>query len=214
MRFLLGLVVGAGIVLALAPAGPLTAHPVLARALALPEQTLLAARRALAPSQPEAQKRSQAQPDGQALEAAQPDTADTTQSAAAESLLLAPIPRPPDPLTAEQPAHPSEPERREAEPANGPEQVMAAPAVPEPEPAAGPAQPTAPLASASAPVWVPFHSEMSASGFAGRLSRSLDHPFRVERRGPGRYQVVFAYRDDAQRRSLLRDAAELTGLPL
>lgn len=67
---------------------------------------------------------------------------------------------------------------------------------------------------ASQPVWVPFHSEMSAAGFAQRLSDSVEHPFRVERRGPGRYQVVFAYADEPQRRRLLDRAAAATGLPL
>ncbi|MEQ8858023.1 MAG: hypothetical protein RIC56_05200 [Pseudomonadales bacterium] len=66
----------------------------------------------------------------------------------------------------------------------------------------------------SQPVWVPFHSRMSASGFAEQLSASLDHPFQVERRGPGRYQVVFGYRDEPQRQALLAQAAELTGLEL
>lgn len=65
-----------------------------------------------------------------------------------------------------------------------------------------------------APVWVPFHSRMSADGFAERLSESLDHPFRVERQGPGRYQVVFAYADEAQRVALLDEASAVTGLPL
>lgn len=64
------------------------------------------------------------------------------------------------------------------------------------------------------PVWVPFHSEMSANGFAARLTTSLDHPFRVQRRGPGRYQVVFAYADEPQRRAVLAQAAQATGLPL
>jgi len=65
-----------------------------------------------------------------------------------------------------------------------------------------------------AAVWVPFHSRMSADGFAERLSESLDHPFRVEREGPGRYQVVFAYGDESERRALLDEAAAATGLPL
>lgn len=69
-------------------------------------------------------------------------------------------------------------------------------------------------ASPQQPVWVPFHSEMSASGFAERLSAALRHPFQVERQGPGRYQVVFAYRDEPQRQALLDEAARVTGLPL
>ena len=68
--------------------------------------------------------------------------------------------------------------------------------------------------SGSQTVWVPFHSQMSAVGFASRLSESLGHPFDVERRGPGRYQVVFAYGDEAERSALLEEAAAVTGLPL
>ena len=63
-------------------------------------------------------------------------------------------------------------------------------------------------------VWVPFHSRMSARGFADRLMGSLNHPFAVERQGPGRYQVVFPYADEPERRALLAQAAEVTGLPL
>lgn len=64
------------------------------------------------------------------------------------------------------------------------------------------------------PVWTPFHSRLSASGFAEQLTVSLNHPFRVERRGPGQYQVVFGYQDEPQREALLAQAAELTGLRL
>ena len=69
-------------------------------------------------------------------------------------------------------------------------------------------------AAGSQTVWVPFHSQMSAAGFAARLSESLGHPFDVERRGPGRYQVVFAYGDETERSALLEEAAAVTGLPL
>ena len=95
--------------------------------------------------------------------------------------------------------------------------VTAAPPVPAPPtPAAeAPAHgPDAAGGSRSQTVWVPFHSQMSAAGFAARLSESLGHPFDVERRGPGRYQVVFAYADEAERASLLEEAAAVTGLPL
>ncbi|MEE4360997.1 MAG: hypothetical protein V2I63_05665 [Pseudomonadales bacterium] len=60
-------------------------------------------------------------------------------------------------------------------------------------------------------VWTPFHSERSASGFAARLATSLDHPFEVVRRGPGRYEVAFAYREEAERRRLLEAVRTLTG---
>ena len=62
-----------------------------------------------------------------------------------------------------------------------------------------------------ASVWTPFHSEMSANGFAQRLARALEHPFEVRRDGPGRYQVVFPYESDAARDELLARVAMLTG---
>jgi hypothetical protein len=87
--------------------------------------------------------------------------------------------------------------------------LPAAVPIPRPvDPHTGAAQP------GSQAVWAPFHSEMSANGFAERLTSSLDHPFTVAREGPGRYQVSFRYRDERQRRTLLARAAEVTGLPL
>ena len=72
------------------------------------------------------------------------------------------------------------------------------------EPAAVP-----PVSTAS--VWIPFHSERSAAGFAQRLSRALEHPFDVRREGPGRYQVVFPYDDAAARDEVLARVAMITG---
>lgn len=69
---------------------------------------------------------------------------------------------------------------------------------------------TAPVAP-RASVWIPFHSERSAAGFARRLSRALERPFDVERRGAGRYQVVFAYRDAAERDEIFARVAQITG---
>jgi len=46
-------------------------------------------------------------------------------------------------------------------------------------------------ALATAVVWKPFHSEVSATGFARRLSTQLGYPFRALREGPARYHVVF-----------------------
>ena len=60
-------------------------------------------------------------------------------------------------------------------------------------------------------VWTPFHSRMSAEGFAARLSRALDHDFRVERRAAGAYQVVFDVSSADQRETLLSGIAEITG---
>lgn len=117
-----------------------------------------------------------------------PPLAMTPADGAAADPAKQPIPRPPDPL-----------------PVDGDSEHPLALAAEQ----SGAARP-----DTDQPVWVPFHSEMSASGFADRLSESLDHPFRVERRGPGRYQVVFAYRDEEQRREVLSEAATVTGLPL
>ncbi len=64
---------------------------------------------------------------------------------------------------------------------------------------------------ANQPVWVPFHSQMSAEGFATRLSRALDHEFRVVRRGAGAYQVVFDARDADQQALIMAQVTELTG---
>lgn len=65
--------------------------------------------------------------------------------------------------------------------------------------------------TAEAPVWVPFHSLMSAEGFAARLARELNHDFQVERQGAGTYQVVFEASDPAQRAALLAQISEITG---
>jgi hypothetical protein len=62
-----------------------------------------------------------------------------------------------------------------------------------------------------ATVWVPFHSERSANGFADTLSRHFEYPFSVRRNGPGAYQVTFRYADLAKREDLLGGIAELTG---
>lgn len=60
-------------------------------------------------------------------------------------------------------------------------------------------------------VWLPFHSQMSAEGFAARLSRELDRPFEVERRGAGAYQVVLSGGSSAENAVILDRVAELTG---
>ena len=64
---------------------------------------------------------------------------------------------------------------------------------------------------AANPVWVPFHSQMSAEGFATRLSQALDREFRVERRGAGAYQVVFDATDPGERDLVLDRISEITG---
>ena len=62
--------------------------------------------------------------------------------------------------------------------------------------------------------WNPFRSEFSANGFAERLQQSTGMDFRVTRVGPGRYEVAFAYEDEAQRQSGLTRIAAATGLHL
>lgn len=60
-------------------------------------------------------------------------------------------------------------------------------------------------------VWAPFRSQTSAEGFARRLSSETEHPFGIDRRGPGRYQVFFAYADEEERRRLLEQVRPLIG---
>ena len=66
-------------------------------------------------------------------------------------------------------------------------------------------------AANAAGAWVPFHSRMSAEGFAARLSRELRHDFRVERRGAGSYEVVFDAASDSERRTILAEIEAITG---
>ena len=65
--------------------------------------------------------------------------------------------------------------------------------------------------SATQTVWVPFRSQMSAQGFAKRLTGKLDHPFSVNREGPGRYQVIFSYANEFERLALLDKMQSVTG---
>ncbi len=60
-------------------------------------------------------------------------------------------------------------------------------------------------------VWIPFKSQISANGFANRLALSLDHPFDVHRHGPSRYQVGFNYASDEERALLVQQIAQITG---
>ncbi len=63
----------------------------------------------------------------------------------------------------------------------------------------------------TAVAWKPFHSEVSASGFARRLSTQLGYPFHSIRKGPARYYVVFDYATEAQRLLLQQQVAAITG---
>jgi hypothetical protein len=130
---------------------------------------------------------------------------------------LEPIPRPPDPQPVDMPVPEEQESLAAREKVGEPEELENAQRLvinqTEPDLEIEPETQTEP-GPKSQTVWVPFHSERSASGFAERLTASLDHPFRVERRGPGRYQVVFVYADEPQRQALLTQAAETMGLPL
>jgi len=64
---------------------------------------------------------------------------------------------------------------------------------------------------APAVVWKPFHSEVSAQGFARRLSTQLGYPFRALREGPAKYHVVFDYESDQQRELLRQQVQAITG---
>jgi len=91
------------------------------------------------------------------------------------------------------------------------------PAATAPEAGAEPPSPEAQDSGATAgggrsPVWVPFHSERSARGFARHLSEHLEHPFDVRRQGPGRYQVQFQWQDPAERDALLAAMVDSTAL--
>jgi hypothetical protein len=68
-----------------------------------------------------------------------------------------------------------------------------------------------PVSEAVQQVWAPFRSQTSAEGFARRLSSETEHPFGIDRRGPGRYQVFFAYADEDERRRLLERVRPLIG---
>jgi len=63
-------------------------------------------------------------------------------------------------------------------------------------------------------VWTPFHSKWAAEGFAQRLSQATAVPAEVVREGPKEYQVVFSYRDDAERLLLVERIEAVTGLEL
>ncbi len=109
-----------------------------------------------------------------------------------------------------------------AEPAPAP--VLASVPAPAPDPAPVPVPISEPLPGtesapaakleaqvATAVIWKPFHSEVSAAGFARRLSTQLGYPFRAMREGPARYHVVFDYDTEQQRELLRSQVVALTG---
>jgi hypothetical protein len=230
MRFVIGLIFGGALILV---AAQQTDGRWLREAPAWLDRLAEATGDALAlPPRPAEEAADEAAQDGDVGGARAGDSGTGMQAAALTAGVepaQQPIPRPPDPAADRPAAHIPEPagedvQRLVAEifeaPAgtDGTEQEAADPAPPvTPDSADG--SPTrletgAAADAGRAPVWVPFHSRMSADGFAERLSESLDHPFRVERQGPGRYQVVFAYTDEAERLALIDEASAVTGLPL
>jgi hypothetical protein len=60
-------------------------------------------------------------------------------------------------------------------------------------------------------VWTAFHSERSANGFAEVLTRETGHEFSIDKRGPGEYHVIFAYADENEKAELLGLIASVTG---
>jgi len=86
--------------------------------------------------------------------------------------------------------------------------VTTTPSEPEPDVFAAPALTEL---SQEQSVWVPFRSEVSARGFAGKLTEQLERPFQVLRAGPGQYLVVFGYQDEAERAEVLAEINALTG---
>lgn len=78
-----------------------------------------------------------------------------------------------------------------------------------PHPESRPAIIAAPL---NYTIWSPFRSEISASGFANNLSTQLDRAFRVVRRAPGHYEVVFDYLSDTELVEVLDAVEKITGV--
>ncbi len=62
--------------------------------------------------------------------------------------------------------------------------------------------------------WNPFRSEIAANGFVAQLERVTGLDYRVVRIKPGRYEVLFAYLSDAERRTKLSQIETATGLEL
>lgn len=71
---------------------------------------------------------------------------------------------------------------------------------------------TAPLSRY--PVWTPFRSQWAAAGFARRLTLATDVPVEVVNAAPGDYRVVFRYRDEGERQTMIRQIEAVTGLEL
>jgi len=79
----------------------------------------------------------------------------------------------------------------------------------------GVAIPIADIATLSRqPIWSPFRSHWAAQGFAQRLALVTDVPVEVVNDSVGVYQVVFRYRDEAERQAVVSHIESVTGLEL
>ena len=62
--------------------------------------------------------------------------------------------------------------------------------------------------------WVPFRSELAATGFIAQLQRTTGLDYRVLKQEPGVYAVAFAYSSDADIQSKLTTISTATGLEM
>ncbi len=62
--------------------------------------------------------------------------------------------------------------------------------------------------------WVPFRSELAATGFIAQLQRTTGLDYRVLKQEPGVYAVAFAYSSDADIQSKLTAISTATGLEM
>lgn len=157
--------------------------------------------------------------DGDSTASTDPDEAPVTPVTSNPGQVVEPVasetaPRPP-------PAAPGEdtgsPAGRVVDPAT-PEPL---PVVQGPPAVAGEDPPAVPLSPAPVTgpeehwqaLWIPFRTQASARGFAGRVSRLTSVPVKVEPADRG-YQVMFAYQGADQREATLARIASATGLRL
>ena len=124
------------------------------------------------------------------------------------SVTIAPLPALFEPETELEPKPAPEPE---PEPDPKPKVASASKTAPALLDAPEPPSASTDAVVATAVIWKPFHSEVSATGFARRLSTQLGYPFRALREGPARYHVVFDYDTEQQRQLLLSQVVALTG---
>lgn len=144
-------------------------------------------------------------------EPAAPETAAPLDAAPEpiKSVTIAPLPPPVEPQRLPDPAPPL-PSLAPREPSLAAPSPVAKAAAAHQEPGTRKSD-AARSEPSTAVVWKPFHSEVSAKGFARRLSVQLGYPFRSLREGPARYHVVFDYESVSQRELLREQVKALTG---